>query len=64
MYGIGVIGTGWCAGAHIANFKKLENVQVIGVLSSDRQRAQSVIDENSLNAQAYDSLEEFWLIRI
>ena len=49
MYGIGVIGTGWCAGAHIANFKTLENVQVIGILSGDRQRALSVIEENDLN---------------
>lgn len=60
MYGIGVIGTGWCAGAHIANFKTLENVEVRGVLSSDAQRAQSVIDDNELAvARAFDSLDEF-----
>ena len=60
MYGIGVIGTGWCAGAHIVNFKTLENCEIRGVLSSDLQRAQSTVDSNELtSARAYDSLSEF-----
>lgn len=53
---IGVIGTGWVAGAHVAALTKIPGVEVVAVSSKSLDRAQERIAAWGLkNAQAYDS---------
>lgn len=54
--GIGVIGTGWVAGAHIENFKQIAGCEVRAVCSRDRRRAEQKIAAHGLRARAYDDL--------
>lgn len=58
--GVGIIGTGWVAGAHIDNFKKIEGCEVTAVLSRDKARAAAKIAAHGLaEARAYDELDGF-----
>jgi predicted dehydrogenase len=57
---VGVIGTGWVAGAHIDNFGKLDGCQVAAICSRSKARAERKIAEHHLpHAVAYDSLKAF-----
>ncbi len=47
-FGIGIIGTGWVAGAHIENFKRIEGCEIRGILSRSKERASSKIREHHL----------------
>jgi predicted dehydrogenase len=59
-FGIGVIGTGWVAGAHIENFKKLPGCEIKAVLSRSLERAESKIKEHGLTgATPYSEQEAF-----
>jgi len=58
--GIGVIGTGWVAGAHIDNFMAIEGCEVVAVCSRSKERAAAKIAAHHLpNATAYDHLQPF-----
>jgi predicted dehydrogenase len=57
---VGVIGTGWVAGAHIDNFKKLEGCEVVAICSRSKERAEQKITQHGLrDAAAYDNLSAF-----
>jgi predicted dehydrogenase len=59
-YGIGIIGTGWVAGAHIETFRKIPGCEFVAVCSRDQRRAQAYIDQMNLgDAGAYDNLKDF-----
>lgn len=58
--GIGVIGTGWVAGAHIDNFKRVAGCPVVAVCSRKRDRAAAKIAQHGLtDAAAYDDVARF-----
>ncbi|MDH3244639.1 MAG: Gfo/Idh/MocA family oxidoreductase [Saprospiraceae bacterium] len=59
-YGVGVIGTGWVAGAHIDNFSAIEGCEVVAVSSRSKEKAAAKISNHNLeNATPYDNLQEF-----
>ena len=59
---VGVIGTGWVAGAHIENFKKIAGCTVVAVCSRNKSRAETKIAEHSLdNATGYDDVKQMLL---
>ena len=59
-FGIGVIGTGWVAGAHIDNFSAIEGCRVIALCSRSKERALAKIAAHHLDeATAYDNLPSF-----
>jgi predicted dehydrogenase len=59
-FGVGVIGTGWVAGAHIDNFSAIECCEVTAVCSRSKERAKTKISAHGLaNATAYDDLPSF-----
>lgn len=56
--GIGILGTGAVAGAHIDNFSAIEGCEVVAVLSRDKTRAAALIEARRLtHAAPYDDLE-------
>lgn len=58
--GVGVIGTGWVAGAHIDNFKAIEGCKVVALCSRDLERARAKARQHNIaDAEAYDDLAEF-----
>jgi len=58
--GIGILGTGWVAGAHIDNFAALDGCEVVAVGSRERARAAAKIEAHHLAAAtAYDDLDGF-----
>ena len=58
-YNIGVIGTGWVAGAHIDFFSAIEGCQVVAVSSRSKERAAAKIAAHQLEATPYDNLNQF-----
>jgi predicted dehydrogenase len=59
MYGIGVYGIGWAAGAHITAWLANPKVRIVALGSRNRQSAQARKDEHSLSDCAVvDSFEE------
>ncbi len=59
-FGIGIVGTGWVAGAHIENFRKIAGCRITAVCSRERARAEAKIAAHGLaGATAYDDLERF-----
>ena len=50
--GIGVIGTGWVAGAHADNFKQIAGCRIVAVSSRKKQRAREFICEKNLSDAA------------
>ena len=59
-FGIGIIGTGWVAGAHIDTFSAIEGCQVVAVCSRSKDRARAKIAHHKLvAAEPYDQLEKF-----
>jgi len=58
--GVGVIGTGWVAGAHIENFKQIAGCEIVAVCSRAKSRAAAKIAEHSLtSATPYDDVKQF-----
>ena len=58
--GVGVIGTGWVAGAHIENFRAIADGDVVAICSRDRDRAQrKIVETGATGAVAYDDLQAF-----
>jgi predicted dehydrogenase len=56
--GIGVLGTGWVAGAHIENFKKIDGCEIVAVCSRSLDRAQAKITQHNLiGTKAYDDYD-------
>ncbi len=58
-YGIGLISTGWVAGAHVEAFGQVPHTRVVAVCSRQKARAQQFIAEHRLDAAAYSKLEQF-----
>jgi len=59
-FGVGIISTGWVAGAHIENFKQIEGCSIVAVCSRRRQRAEAKIATHGLEAaQPYEDLDDF-----
>ncbi len=59
-FGIGIIGTGWVAGAHIENFKKIEGCEIKGILSRSQKRAaQKIIEHELTGAVPYGNQKAF-----
>ncbi|MFQ5504952.1 MAG: Gfo/Idh/MocA family protein [Planctomycetota bacterium] len=59
-FGVGIIGTGWVAGAHIKNFEAIEGCKVVAVASRKKERAEAKIAAHGLQeARAYDDLDAF-----
>ena len=59
-YGIGVIGTGWVAGAHIDNFSAINGCEVVAICSRTMENARAKISAHGLkNAAAFDNLQSF-----
>jgi predicted dehydrogenase len=48
--GVGVVGTGWVAGAHIETFKKIDGCDIVAVCSRKFDRAAAKIAEHDLTA--------------
>lgn len=58
--GIGIIGTGWVAGAHVDNFKRTAGTRIVAVCSRQLERARRFIVEKSLaDAAPFDLLKGF-----
>lgn len=58
--GVGIIGTGWVAGAHIDNFKKIAGCDVVAITSRSKAKARAKADEHGARAAtAYDDLDAF-----
>ncbi len=59
-YGIGILGTGWVAGAHIDNFCAIDGCEIVAVSSRKLSRARAKIEHHGLqSARPYDDLEAF-----
>lgn len=53
---VGIIGTGWVAGAHVSTLKKIPGVRIVAVSSHAMDRARAKLQEWGLpDAKAYDS---------
>ncbi|MBL8840002.1 MAG: Gfo/Idh/MocA family oxidoreductase [Planctomycetes bacterium] len=46
--GIGIIGTGWVAGAHVDNWKRVDGCEVVAVCSREEENARRFIAEKGL----------------
>src|SRR5687767_8680697 len=57
-FGVGVVGTGWVAGAHIETLQRVGGCRVVAVGSRELARARAKIDAHGLcEAQPYDDLD-------
>ena len=57
-FGVGIVSTGWVAGAHAANFKQVPDCQIVAVSSRKKSRAEEFIQAQQLpTAEAYGSFE-------
>jgi predicted dehydrogenase len=58
--GVGIIGTGWVAGAHIDNFKQIDGCKIVAICSRDEGRARAKAAEHGVSdAVGYDDLASF-----
>ena len=58
--GVGVIGTGWVAGAHVETFQKIPGCEIVAFNSRKKARAEQRISELGLTgATAYADLDKF-----
>ena len=60
LFKIAIIGAGYMSKEHIKVFKTLDNVQVSGIYSRTKSRAESLANEFEIEG-VYDSLEELYL---
>ena len=51
--GIGIVGTGWVAGAHADNFNQIDGCEIRAVSSRKKVRAQAFLDGRNLGGRAY-----------
>ena len=58
-FGVGIIGTGWVAGAHIDTFKHVPGCNVVAICSRDKTRAVAKAKAHGVEAVAYDNLADF-----
>ena len=59
-FGIGVVGTGWVAGAHVDNFKRVAGTEVVAVCSRSAESAKRFAAEKGLaNAATFSDLKAF-----
>jgi predicted dehydrogenase len=59
-FGVGIIGTGWVAGAHIDTFKQINGCNVVAICSRDRAKAKAKAAQHGVpEAAAYDDLKAF-----
>lgn len=59
-YGVGVIGTGWVAGAHVSNFQNIPGCEIVAACSRSQERARAFLDERGLKeAAAHDDVDAF-----
>ena len=59
-FGIGIIGTGWVATAHVDNFKKIAGCEIVAVCSRKKPRALEFIQEQNIpQAAGYGRLSDF-----
>src|SRR5512147_1498717 len=57
-FGIGIVGLGWVAGAHISTFRQIPGVRVVGVSSRRTLDPDSLEQQYGLPLRAYRSYEE------
>lgn len=58
--GIGIVSTGWVAGAHVEAFRQVPGTQIVAVCSRKKQRAMEFICQHDLtHAGAYSKLGDF-----
>jgi predicted dehydrogenase len=58
--GVGIVGTGWVAGAHIDNFARIAGCAIVAVCSRNKARAAAKIASHKLrDATPYDNLGRF-----
>ena len=59
-FGVGIVGTGWVAGAHIDNFKQIDGCNVVAICSRDRAKARAKATQHGVpGAAPYDDLAAF-----
>ena len=57
--GVGVVGTGWVAGAHIENFQKIDGCEIVAMCSRRKKRAAERIAEMGLTkAKPYGRISD------
>ena len=57
--GIGIVGTGWVAGAHVDNFRQIDGCSIVAVSSRKKDRARTFIKEKNLTeVAAYARFED------
>jgi predicted dehydrogenase len=62
--GIGVVGTGWVAGAHADNFRRTAGTRVVAVCSRFEANARRFIAEKGLaDAAPFDDLKKFLAVK-
>ncbi|MCX5662467.1 MAG: Gfo/Idh/MocA family oxidoreductase [Planctomycetota bacterium] len=58
--GVGILGTGWVAGAHIDNFKKIPGCEIVAINSRDKKKAAAKAALHGVpSATPYDDLKAF-----
>lgn len=59
-FGIGIVGTGWVAGAHVDNFRRVPGTEVVAVCSRSEESARRFVAEKQLaNAATFTDLKAF-----
>ena len=61
VFKIAIIGAGYMSKEHIKVFKTLEEVQITGIYSRTKSRAESLANEFYIEG-VYDSIEELYLV--
>ena len=60
QFGVGIVGTGWVAGAHIDNFKKISSCNIVAICSRDRRKAAAKASQHGVpDATPYDDYKAF-----
>jgi len=58
--GIGIVGTGWVAGAHVDNLRRVAGAEIVAVCSRQEERAKEFIAQRQLpHAAPYADLKRF-----
>lgn len=55
--GLGIVGTGWVAGAHADTFRDIDGCEVVHVTSRKQERAQAFCDQRGLSATTSEDFE-------
>jgi len=57
--GVGIVGTGWVAEAHVDNFKQVDGCEVIALCSRRKKRAEERVKELGISAKPYGRYSSF-----